>query len=164
MQLLTASSQPLDTSSSSLSGSSSHATPAPSPTNGSTPIGSYKPLFVSPSPNTPRHLLFLTPSVYAIPAGPLVIASFALARKATTQSGTGHYNDTHKKWGLALFILYWIQLGIGALIHFVKPVSGPRIVRRPVQNYVHALLGLFILGASFYQVTLSAESVHVCGD
>ncbi|TCD67202.1 hypothetical protein EIP91_000378 [Steccherinum ochraceum] len=90
--------------------------------------------------------------VQTIVSGPLIIASFALARHATTQAGTGHYNDTHKKWGLAIFILYWIQLAIGVLIHFVKPRFGFRLGGRPLQNYFHAILGLFILAASFYQV------------
>ncbi|THH28305.1 hypothetical protein EUX98_g5878 [Antrodiella citrinella] len=90
--------------------------------------------------------------VQTIVSGPLIIASFALARHATTQSELGHYNDTHKKWGLALFILYWIQLALGAFIHFVKPNVGLRVVRRPIQNYFHAILGLFIMAASFYQV------------
>jgi len=90
--------------------------------------------------------------VQTIVSGPLIIASFALARHATTQAGTGHFNDTHKKWGLAIFILYWIQVAFGAFIHFVKPRVGLRIVRRPIQNYLHAILGLLILAASFYQV------------
>lgn len=40
-----------------------------------------------------------------------------------------------------------MQCGLGALIHFVKPVS-----RRPPQNYVHAVLGLLLIGLAFWQV------------
>ena len=38
---------------------------------------------------------------------------------------------------------------LGALIHFVKPRSS---IGRPPQNYVHAILGLAIIGLSYWQV------------
>ncbi|KAH8077492.1 hypothetical protein BXZ70DRAFT_697161 [Cristinia sonorae] len=105
-----------------------------------------------------RYLRTFTPKwfyahwiVQSIVSGPFIIASFALAHSATAESESGHYNDKHKKWGLAIFILYWIQFALGTFIHFVKPRVA--LIRgRTVQNYFHAILGLFIIGASFFQV------------
>lgn len=39
---------------------------------------------------------------------------------------------------------------LGNIIHRFKPKSALR--RRPVQNYFHALLGIVIIGTSFFQV------------
>lgn len=52
--------------------------------------------------------------------------------------------------GLALFILYIVQILIGNVIHLYKPKSALR--RRPLQNYFHVFLGILIIGLSFYQV------------
>lgn len=82
----------------------------------------------------------------------MVIASFALARRGVTLAQSGHWDDTHKKWGLAIFILYWSQFLLGVIIHFWKPRLSPKIVGRPIQNYLHPLLGIFIVAASYYQV------------
>lgn len=51
--------------------------------------------------------------------------------------------------GLVLFVLYFVQAGLGAIIHWVKP-KGPR--RRPPQNYFHAILGITIIGLALWQV------------
>ncbi|KZV79345.1 hypothetical protein EXIGLDRAFT_661129 [Exidia glandulosa HHB12029] len=84
-------------------------------------------------------------------AGPLVVAAFGVAVSAVKRHRTGHFNDTHKKVGLALFILYIVQCAIGAFIHFVK---SPKRTRRPPQNYGHAIVGLVIFGLALYQVHL----------
>ena len=55
-----------------------------------------------------------------------------------------------QRLGLALFILYIIQILIGNVIHRFKSKSALR--RRPVQNYFHVFLGILIIGLSFYQV------------
>ena len=55
-----------------------------------------------------------------------------------------------QRFGLALFILYIIQVAIGNIIHRFKPKSSLR--RRPAQNYFHVFLGIVIIGTSFYQV------------
>lgn len=52
--------------------------------------------------------------------------------------------------GLALFILYVVQVIIGNVIHRYKPKSAAR--RRPAQNYFHVFFGILIIGLSFYQV------------
>lgn len=83
-------------------------------------------------------------------AGPLVLAAFIVVVTAVKQHGLGHFNDTHKRVGLALFVMYIVQCAIGAFIHFVKS----KRMRRPPQNYLHAVLGLAIIGLALYQVHL----------
>ena len=91
-------------------------------------------------------------------------------------------DDTHKKAGVVLLVLYLCQCVLGAGVHFVKPGSGmgvgvgvgKRAVRasagaadsdtsiggskqsqastRPIQNYAHAVLGLAVIALGFYQV------------
>jgi uncharacterized membrane protein len=56
---------------------------------------------------------------------------------------------TKQKAGLALFVMYWCQAILGLVVHYVKP---SRPVHRPPQNYVHAILGLSIVGLALYQV------------
>ncbi|KAI0699571.1 hypothetical protein BC835DRAFT_1267610 [Cytidiella melzeri] len=86
-------------------------------------------------------------------AMPLIVVSFALGTAAVNMNDSIHLNDPHKKWGVALFVLYWFQLLLGAVIHFFKPRSNTLNMRgRPVQNYFHAILGLLIIGIAFYQV------------
>lgn len=64
-----------------------------------------------------------------------------------------HFTDPHQKMGLALLILYVIQLIIGMLIHYVKiPTCGTG--RRPIQNYVHVFLGWVILVLAASQVSV----------
>ena len=55
-----------------------------------------------------------------------------------------------QRTGLALFILYVVQVIIGNVIHSFKPRSALR--RRPPQNYFHAVLGIAIIATAFYQV------------
>ena len=54
-----------------------------------------------------------------------------------------------QKWGITLPVLYLVQCALGALIHFVKKADR---TRRPPQNYLHAVLGLAIIGLSLFQV------------
>lgn len=57
---------------------------------------------------------------------------------------------TIQKIGLALLVLYALQLCLGMTIHFFKmPFMGGH---RPPQNYFHAILGLSIIALAFYQV------------
>ncbi|KAJ3971156.1 CBD9-like protein [Lentinula raphanica] len=60
-----------------------------------------------------------------------------------------HLNDRHKQWGVALFALYIFQSAFGAFIHWVKPKNS---TGRPLQNYLHAISGLILIGLGFYQV------------
>ncbi|TDL18798.1 hypothetical protein BD410DRAFT_792984 [Rickenella mellea] len=84
-------------------------------------------------------------------AGPVILTGWAFGYRLTADNFTGHWNDPHKKTGLALLILYIIQVLLGAIIHFFKTpyfFSG----RRPPQNYLHATIGLAIIALAFYQV------------
>ncbi|KAF5385965.1 hypothetical protein D9615_002538 [Tricholomella constricta] len=82
-------------------------------------------------------------------AGPTIIVGIALGIGSVTKAGAMHLNDTHKKLGVAIFVLYGIQLTLGAIIHWVKPRN---TTRRPVQNYFHAVLGLLIIALAMAQV------------
>lgn len=61
--------------------------------------------------------------------------------------------DSHMQWGIAIFVLYLFQVSLGWIIHFFKIQSLARKGIRAPQNYFHALLGIFIIGISFYQVS-----------
>jgi hypothetical protein len=70
---------------------------------------------------------------------------------ACKQLALPQFEDPHQKIGLSLFIMYIIQVIIGIFVHYVKvPTLGRG--RRPVQNYLHALLGLAIMALAAYQV------------
>lgn len=79
---------------------------------------------------------------------------------AVHKAGAQHLSDTHMKWGVVLFALYFIQLVIGEFIHLVKPRSWTVEKRRPIQNYFHAGLGLVIIALAFYQVSLRGSCVE----
>jgi hypothetical protein len=82
-------------------------------------------------------------------AGTLITIGFSLAVNVVQQKGKEHFSTDHKKWGLALVVLYVTQCSLGGIIHFIK---SKRRIHRPPQNYLHACLGLFIIGGSFWQV------------
>jgi hypothetical protein len=82
-------------------------------------------------------------------AGPVIIIGVALGIRAVVQMDNVHLNDVHKKWGVAIFVLYFVQCALGAIIHTWKPKNS---LRRPAQNYLHAIMGLVIIGLAFYQV------------
>jgi len=82
-------------------------------------------------------------------AGPVIITGVALGISAVTQMDNMHLNDVHKKWGAAIFALYFVQCTLGYAIHKLKPKNSQR---RPPQNYFHAVFGLLIIGLAFYQV------------
>ncbi|GLB37082.1 putative protein with possible catecholamine-binding domain present in a variety of eukaryotic proteins [Lyophyllum shimeji] len=84
-------------------------------------------------------------------AGPTIIAGVALGIQSVSKAGAFHLNDDHKKLGTALFVLYFVQVVLGAVIHWVKPQDR---TRRPIQNYGHAVLGLLIIALAMYQVHL----------
>lgn len=85
---------------------------------------------------------------------PIIVAGFACGVTAVNEMGIPgeNLNDPHKKWGVALFVLYFVQITGGAVIHYFK-FRTLTILRRPVQNYFHAIFGIFIIGAAFYQVS-----------
>ncbi|TFK44663.1 hypothetical protein BDQ12DRAFT_695097 [Crucibulum laeve] len=82
-------------------------------------------------------------------AGPVIIVGVALGIVSVNKAGAPHLNDDHKRWGIGIFILYLIQCALGAVIHFVKPKQR---LRRPPQNYIHAVFGLLIISLGLYQV------------
>jgi len=86
-------------------------------------------------------------------SGPVIFAGWYYGHQATKTFETPNFSDPHEKMGLALLILYVIQLSLGLFTHYVKLRSPFGAGTRPPQNYFHVLLGLAILG-------LAAEQVH----
>ncbi|KJA19957.1 hypothetical protein HYPSUDRAFT_143067 [Hypholoma sublateritium FD-334 SS-4] len=82
-------------------------------------------------------------------AGIVIIVGIALGIASVSQAHAVHFDDDHKKWGIGLLVLYLVQCGLGAFIHFVKKADRKR---RPAQNYLHAVLGLAIIGLALFQV------------
>jgi hypothetical protein len=98
----------------------------------------------------PGRFWFATHWIFQWPfAGLLIAIGFGLAVRVIQKDGKKHFSTTHKKWGLALVILYIVQCCLGGIIHFIKEKNR---IRRPPQNYIHACLGLLIIGGSFWQV------------
>lgn len=83
--------------------------------------------------------------------GLIILIGFMLGCIAVTKAGGNHFNTTHQRLGLALFIMYLFQVTLGAVIHFVKPANR---TSRPLQNYAHAIIGLLIIALAMYQVYL----------
>lgn len=82
-------------------------------------------------------------------AGTVIIAGVALGIQGVSDLGGEHLDDTHMRLGIALFVLYFVQCSLGAIIHFFKPSKS---AGRPPQNYLHAVLGLLIVALALYQV------------
>ena len=61
-------------------------------------------------------------------------------------------DDTHKKLGFALWLIYYFQCVLGYAIHRWKPSSWTVDKKRPAQNYGHAVVGLLIIALAFYEV------------
>jgi len=91
-------------------------------------------------------------------AGPIIYAGWSYGHSATGELFTGgNWHDRHKRIGLALLLLYLVQLTGGLIIHFFK-MPNFRGGRRPPQNYFHAILGLTIIGLAFYQAHFGLKS------
>ncbi|KAJ7502499.1 hypothetical protein B0H11DRAFT_1988792 [Mycena galericulata] len=81
-------------------------------------------------------------------AGPAIIVGVVLGFEASGSIGATIW-DNHKRPGVIIFVLYFLQCGLGAFIHFVKPKNSQS---RPLQNYFHAVLGIAIIAFSMYQI------------
>lgn len=84
-------------------------------------------------------------------SGPVIFAGWALGYKTATETNLGHFTDTHKKCGLALLVLYLVQIVLGAAVHFFKFPSVFHGHRAP-HNYLHAIIGISIFILAAYQV------------
>jgi len=82
---------------------------------------------------------------------PLAIATIVLGIYATRNSFSGHLNDTHKRNGVAVFVLLNVQIFLGALIHHLYD---PNRVRRPIRNWCHVILGITVAILGAIQVRL----------
>ncbi|KDQ55718.1 hypothetical protein JAAARDRAFT_133415 [Jaapia argillacea MUCL 33604] len=82
-------------------------------------------------------------------AGPAIIVGIVFGFLATGKAGRTHFYDNHQQVGYGILVLYLLQCGLGAFIHWVK---FKRFKGRPPQNYLHAILGLIVIGAALMQV------------
>jgi len=87
-------------------------------------------------------------------AGPVILVGVILGIAAVAKAKAKHLDDSHKRWGIALLVLYLAQCALGAFIHFVKDANRKR---RPPQNYVHAVVGITIIALALYQVHLGYD-------
>ncbi|KAL0563809.1 hypothetical protein V5O48_018254 [Marasmius crinis-equi] len=81
--------------------------------------------------------------------GTIIIVGVALGMQGVTDLGSVHFGGVHKALGIAVFVFYFLQCGLGLFIHKIK-LGKPG--RRPPQNYVHAVFGILIVGLSVAQV------------
>lgn len=110
---------------------------------------------VSPDGFFPRELR----SPVRLLALPVIVTGVALGIHAVHLNETPHLNDTHKRWGVAIFVLYFFQISLGAVIHFFKiPALARKNIRAP-QNYFHAIVGILLISVAFYQVRLLRVSM-----
>ncbi|KAL9710409.1 hypothetical protein Ac2012v2_006710 [Leucoagaricus gongylophorus] len=87
-------------------------------------------------------------------AGPIIFAGWALGYKSAQvlqPVPPTHFFDTHLKCGLALLILYLIQLVLGLSAHFFKFRHQLHGHRAP-HNYIHAAVGIAIFILAAYQM------------
>ncbi|KAK0526268.1 hypothetical protein OC834_004869 [Tilletia horrida] len=83
----------------------------------------------------------------------LITIGFALGVSAVHHSGSSHFDNVHKRTGLAMFILVWIQAFWGQISHVVRRATGIR-----VQNYGHILLGMILFfGLALWQIRTGLE-------
>jgi len=87
-------------------------------------------------------------------AGPIILTGWVFGYQLVGQfadEGVSHFQDPHQQIGLALLILYLIQVFLGPFIHHFKFRSIFR-GHRPPLNYLHVIIGLSILALASYQV------------
>ncbi|KZP34370.1 hypothetical protein FIBSPDRAFT_971280 [Athelia psychrophila] len=82
-------------------------------------------------------------------SGPVIVVGVSLGFVSSGKLGAQMTTHAVRRYGLLLFLLYILQCGTGAVIHWIKPKNAKR---RPIQNYMHAVLGIAIIALAFYQV------------
>jgi hypothetical protein len=91
-------------------------------------------------------------------SGTIILTGISMGIGAVVSAGAPHPNDVHKvhtylhfyrlilnplqRWGVALFMLYLAQCGLGTFFHWVKPTV-PR--GRPLQNWPHVAMPATVL-------------------
>ncbi|KAE8223386.1 hypothetical protein CF319_g3577 [Tilletia indica] len=82
-----------------------------------------------------------------------IVAGFALGVSAVKKDGLPHFDNTHKRLGLAMFILVLIQASWGQIGHLIFRSTAIRL-----QNFGHILLGVVLFfGLSLWQVRSGLE-------
>ncbi|KAK0557568.1 hypothetical protein OC846_000356 [Tilletia horrida] len=84
----------------------------------------------------------------------LIIIGFALGYSAVESEGGPHFQDTHNKIGLIMFILVIIQAFWGQIGHMIFRAKNVRL-----QNYGHILLGVVLFfGLALWQARTGFEA------
>ncbi|PFH48966.1 hypothetical protein AMATHDRAFT_64230 [Amanita thiersii Skay4041] len=90
--------------------------------------------------------------VQLVIAGPVIWAGWSLGYRTSEDLHYPHFKQSeHQKVGLALLILYLVQLVLGLFVHFFKFPSIFRGYRAP-HNYLHVVIGLATLALAQFQV------------
>jgi len=63
--------------------------------------------------------------VQFVVSSPIIFAGWAIGYQHVQSEGGGHFRDRHTRIGLALLVLYLVQLLWGTIIHFFKPKPKP---------------------------------------
>ncbi|KAJ7510814.1 hypothetical protein B0H11DRAFT_1845525 [Mycena galericulata] len=87
-------------------------------------------------------------------SGPIILVGLALGYTAHLYKGAPSCFE-HWTWGSMIFGLYLAQCALGAFIHYIKPKKSRQ---RPPQNYLHALLGIVVIGLGMYQIRTGYDS------
>ena len=96
--------------------------------------------------------LYIHWAIQFLIAGPVIYAGWALGYDLAGDLDYPQFKvDKHQTIGLALLVLYLVQLVLGFVVHFFKFHSIFRGYRAP-HNYLHIFIGLAIIALSVYQV------------
>jgi len=116
------------------------------------PLGS---LFARYARTFTNKWLYVHGTIQFLVAGPIIFAGWSEGYQLAAELGVVDYKSfkasVHQKIGLALLLLYLVQIVLGPAIHFFKMRSIFR-GHRPPQNYLHVAIGLSILALASYQV------------
>ena len=76
-----------------------------------------------------------------------VFVAFFLSVSGVALKGDSHFDNLHEKLGLAIFILMFVQIGLGAASHEIKKLKGKRFI-----GFIHIPFGLTLYGLSVWNI------------
>ncbi|CAL1704097.1 unnamed protein product [Somion occarium] len=80
---------------------------------------------------------------------PIILVGWLLGPLSVSRQNRVHVVNEHQIFGVILFALYVVQMTLGILVHLRRPKQGKV---HPLRNIVHVILGIIIIGGSFFQV------------
>jgi hypothetical protein len=113
------------------------------------PLGS---LFARYARTFTNKWLYVHGTIQVLIAGPIIYAGWAEGYQLAGELGVPNFKvSVHQKIGLALLLLYLVQIVLGPAVHLFKMRSIFR-GHRPPHNYLHVAVGLSIIALASYQV------------